>query len=74
MNYSERANKFVAKMEERSDNNRVKMVEALIREIAEEQSNYKGAWEEKVFNGDLLIDDTFDTIRARVRSRDWEGA
>ena len=26
----------------------------------------------KVFNGNLLVDDTFDAIRKRVRSRDWE--
>ncbi len=27
----------------------------------------------KVFNGNLLVYDTFDAIRKRVRSRDWEG-
>jgi nicotinamide phosphoribosyltransferase len=28
----------------------------------------------KVFDGGLLVDDTFDTIRTRVRSRDWEAS
>jgi len=28
----------------------------------------------KVFDGALLVDDTFDAIRQRVRARDWEGA
>ncbi len=28
----------------------------------------------KVFNGRLLVDDTFETIRQRVRTRDWERA